>query len=243
MFYPDVAECLARILKRLGHDLDYPEEQTCCGQPALNSGFFDEARAVAARMMDVFADAEVVVTPSGSCCSIVREYYPELFKHDAAMHKRAVAMADKTFESVEFLQKHLKVDWSRWNLSYPGVATFHYSCHNRGIHMTPDDIEGLIHEFSDLDYRRLEKLDQCCGFGGTFSVKQGGISGAIVKDKVACIRATGAKLLICNDGGCTMNIQGACRREGLDIEVKHVLQMLDEAMRGSRSGVKTGATS
>jgi L-lactate dehydrogenase complex protein LldE len=232
LFYPDAAESLVRVLHRLGHQVEYPEEQTCCGQPALNSGFTDEARSVAGRMIDVFDDAEVVVTPSGSCCSIVREYYPMLFKDDPRMRDRAIAMANKTFESVEFLQKKLRVDWSEWDLRYPAKATYHFSCHNRGIGMTAKDFEGLVREFKDLDYRRLEKIDQCCGFGGTFAVKMSDISGSIVRDKVACIKATGADLVICNDGGCTMNIQGAARREGLDLTFKHVIEMLDEAMTG-----------
>lgn len=230
LFFPDVGECVVRILDRLGHEVVFPKEQTCCGQPALNSGFTDDARAVAARMIRVFEDAEVVVSPSGSCCSIVREYYPELFKNDPVMLPKAMALANKTFETVEFLQKQLKVDWSSWNLSYPTSATFHYSCHHRGIGMTPEDVLGLIREFKDLDYRPLEKMEQCCGFGGTFAVKFGDISGALVQDKVACVRATGAKTLICNDGGCTLNIAGACRREGMDIEIRHIAQMLDQAM-------------
>lgn len=234
LFYPDVAECVVRILHRLGHDADCPAEQTCCGQPALNSGFLDEARSIAARMIRIFEDAETVVTPSGSCCSIVRQYYPHLFKDDPAMHAKAVAMADKTFEFVEFVQKVSKVDWTPWNLSYPGSATFHYSCHHRGIGMSPEDVIGLIKEFKDLEFRPLEKMEQCCGFGGTFSVKYGDLSGALVRDKVACIKATGADMLICDDGGCTMNITGACRRAGFEIEVKHIAQMLDEAMQNGR---------
>jgi len=234
LFYPDVAECVVRILHKLGHEVDCPAEQTCCGQPALNSGFFDEARSVAARMIRIFEEAPTVVTPSGSCCSVVRQYYPYLFKDDPVMRDKAVAMADKTFEFVEFVQKVTKVDWSPWNLSYPGSATFHYSCHHRGIGMAPEDVIGLIKEFKGLQYRPLEKMEQCCGFGGTFSVKYGDISGALVRDKVACIRATGADLLICDDGGCTMNITGACRRAGFEIEVKHIAQMVDQAMQNGR---------
>lgn len=234
LFYPDVAECVVRILDRLGHDVECPSEQTCCGQPALNSGFLDEARSIAGRMIRIFEDAEIVVTPSGSCCSIVREYYPHLFEDDPAMHEKAVAMANKTFEFVEFVQKVIKVDWTPWNLSYPGSATFHYSCHHRGIGMSPDDVIGLIKEFRDLDYRPLEKMEQCCGFGGTFAVKYGDLSGALVQDKVARIRETGADMLICDDGGCTLNIMGACRRTGFNIEVKHIAQMLDQAMQNGQ---------
>lgn len=231
LFYPDVAECVVRILHRLGHKVDFPAGQTCCGQPALNSGFLDEARAVAGRMVEVFADSETVVTPSGSCCSIVREHYPKLFADDAVMLPRVEALAAKTFEFTEFLQKRLKVDWSEWDLPYEGVATLHYSCHNRGIHMTPEDVASLVQVFRGLEYRPLEKADQCCGFGGTFSVKHGDIATAMVDDKLTCIRATGADLVVCNDGGCTMNIAGAARRQGLEVQFKHVAQMLDQAMQ------------
>jgi len=230
LFYPDVAESVVRVLSRLGHKVDFPASQTCCGQPALNSGFLDEARAIAVRMMDVFESAETVVTPSASCCSIVREYYPYLTKDDPVLHARAQAMADKTFEFVEFLEKKLQVDWSAWNLSYPAVATYHYSCHNRGIGITDEAVK-LLCKFKDLDYRQLEKMEQCCGFGGTFSVKFGDISGALVRDKVKCIKETGAKLLVVNDGGCAMNIVGQCKREGYEIEAKHIAQLLDEAMQ------------
>jgi L-lactate dehydrogenase complex protein LldE len=236
LFYPEAAECVVRVLRRLGHRVDFPAAQTCCGQPAINSGFLDEARSVAGRMIDVFDGAETVVTPSGSCCSIVRDYYPRLFEHDRERNARAVAMANKTFEFTELLQKRLKVDWSAWNLRYPAVATFHYSCHNRGIGMTPADILGLLNEFRDLDYRPLEKMEQCCGFGGTFAVKHGDISGSMVQDKIRCIKATGADLVVCNDGGCSMNIGGAARREGLDIEIRHIAELLAEAMSNGRSG-------
>jgi L-lactate dehydrogenase complex protein LldE len=235
LYFPDVAESVVKILHRLGVDCDFPADQTCCGQPALNSGYLDEARAIARRMIDVFADAETVVTPSGSCCSIVREYFPHLLKDDPAMYGRAQAMAAKTFEFSEFLQKRLKVDWKPWDLPYKAVATFHYSCHNRGIGMSVEDHVGLIRQFRGLEYRPLVKAEQCCGFGGTFAVKFGEISGAMVRDKIECIKATGADTLVCNDGGCTLNIIGALHREGVNIKVKHVASMLDEAMKAGNN--------
>lgn len=231
LYFPDVAESVVRVLHRLGVKTDFPAAQTCCGQPALNSGYLDEAAAVARRMIDVFADAETVVTPSGSCCSIVREYFPHLLRNDPEMHRRAEQMAAKTFEFSEFLQKKLKVDWSAWDLPYPCVATLHYSCHNRGIGMSPDEVLSLVRLFRGLEYRPLEKMEQCCGFGGTFAVKFGEISGAMVQDKINCVKATGADTLVCNDGGCSLNIVGALHREGFDIKVRHVASMLDEAMK------------
>jgi L-lactate dehydrogenase complex protein LldE len=231
LYFPDVAESVVRVLHRLGVRCDFPRGQTCCGQPALNSGYFDEAAAVARRMIDVFEDADLVVTPSGSCCSIVREYFPHLMRSDPAMHARAVALAARTFEFSEFLLKKLEVDLSRWDLPYPAKATFHYSCHNRGIGLSPAEAASLLGHFRGLEIMPLLKAEQCCGFGGTFAVKLGEVSGAMVQDKIDCVKATGADLLVCNDAGCSLNIAGALHRQGSDIRVKHVASMLDEAMQ------------
>jgi L-lactate dehydrogenase complex protein LldE len=228
-FYPEVARSAVRILRRLDVEVDFPKKQTCCGQPALNAGCGDDAKAVAARMIDVFESSPLVVTPSGSCCSIVREHFPHMFEDDPGMHRRAVALAGRTYEFVEFLEKKLHVDWGAWELQYPCVATYHYSCHLRGIGMTDEAIR-LLKKFKGLEYRQLERMDQCCGFGGTFSVKYGDIAGAMARDKVECIRRTGAEIVVINDGGCTMNIIGAARRAGVNVRAMHIATMLDEAM-------------
>ncbi len=229
LFYPDVAAAVVRVLRRLGVEVDFPKDQTCCGQPALNSGYMDDFRAVAARMIDVFKDAQIVVTPSGSCCSIVREHFPHAFQHDPNMRPRAEALAAKTFEFVEFLEKVLKVDWSKWDLHFPAIATYHYSCHLRGIGMTDEAVQ-LLKKIRGIQYRPCEKMEQCCGFGGTFSVKYGDLSGAMVRDKIACIQATGADLLMVNDGGCAMNIAGAFNRAGVSMRIMHIAEILDQAM-------------
>jgi len=230
LYYPEVAACVVRVLRRLGIDVDFPDQQTCCGQPALNSGMLDDARAVAARMIDVFEDAELVVSPSGSCTSIIREHYPFLFEEDPDMLARAKALGEKSFEFVEFLQKKLKVDWAPWKLRFPGVATYHYSCHHRGIGMSPAEVPRLLKQIEGLEYRPLDKIEQCCGFGGTFSVKSPVISGAMTRDKVACIKKTGADLVVINEGGCTMNIIGCCHREGVNVKPIHIAEILDKAM-------------
>jgi L-lactate dehydrogenase complex protein LldE len=232
LFYPKVAVAIVRILRRLGHEVDFPKEQTCCGQPALNAGHEDEARIVAARMIRVFEPCEVVVSPSGSCVAMVREHFPHLFAHDPFMKDRADALAAKTFEFVEFLEKKLMVDWTPWDLEYKAVATYHYSCHLRGIGMT-NETPVLLQKIRGIEYRPLEKLDECCGFGGVFSVKYGDIAGAMCREKVRCVRQTGADVLVVNDGGCAMNIAGGAHREGKDITVRHIAEILDEAMNGS----------
>jgi len=228
-FYPEVAESTVRVLRRLGVEVDFPHRQTCCGEPALNSGCHDDFRAVAKHMIDVFEPSPLVVTPSASCCSIVREYFPHAFENDPVMLARAKALADKTFEIVEFLDRKLKPDWTPWNLAWNGVVTYHYSCHSRGVGIT-DETPRLLGQIRGIEYRQLDKLDQCCGFGGTFAIKYGEISGAMVQDKVANIRKTGAEWLVCNDGGCTMNIIGACHRVGFAVKPIHIIQILDQAM-------------
>jgi L-lactate dehydrogenase complex protein LldE len=230
-FYPQVAVSVVNVLRRLGAEVDVPGDQTCCGQPAFNSGFFDEARQVAVHMLDVFSDSEIVVTPSGSCCAMVRHYYPVLFADYPSDLERARALAGKLFEFVEFVEKVLYVDWRPWRLRFDASATYHYSCHLRGLGMT-DEVPGLLAKIDGLDYRPLEKMDQCCGFGGTFAVKYGHISEALVNDKVNCIEQTGAEMLVCNDGGCALNICGALHRRGSRVRVVHTAEILDIAMEG-----------
>jgi L-lactate dehydrogenase complex protein LldE len=233
-FFPDVAVAIVNVLRRLGVEVDVPADQTCCGQPAFNTGLFDEARAVAAHMLDVFERSETVVSPSGSCCAMVRHYYPMLFADYPKDLERARALADRLFEFVEFVEKVLHVDWRPWRLRYPVTATYHYSCHLRGLGMT-DEVPRLLGKIDGLELRPLEKFDQCCGFGGTFSIKYGHISGALVKDKVDCVERTGAEVLVVNDGGCSLNIAGHMHRRGSPIRVMHIAQILDAAMNGSAS--------
>lgn len=229
LFYPDAAVAMVRVLRRLGVELDYPEKQTCCGQPALNSGFEDQARDVAAYMMDVFAESEVLVTPSGSCAAMVREHFPRLFKADRDMHRKACALAGRTYEFVEFLAKKLSVDWAQWPMRHTNSVTYHYTCHLRGLGMTTEAVD-VLRRIEGVEFRPLEQSDQCCGFGGTFAVKFGEISAAMAREKVERIRDTGAKVVMCNDAGCAMNLAGMCRREGIDVTFKHIAEILDEAM-------------
>ncbi len=234
-FYPEVAVSVVRVLRRLGIEVDVPADQTCCGQPAFNSGLLDDARQVARHMLDVFEPCECVVTPSGSCCAMVRHYYPVLFADEPGQLARAHALGAKLFEFVEFVEKVLQVDWTPWRLHYEGSATYHYSCHLRGLGMT-DEVPRLLTRIDGLDVRPLEKFDQCCGFGGTFAVKYGHISEALVNDKVDCVEQTGAEILVCNDGGCALNIAGVLHRRGSSIRLMHAAQILDAAMNGRGSG-------
>jgi L-lactate dehydrogenase complex protein LldE len=228
-FYPHVGVAVTKILERLGCQVEFPKSQTCCGQPFFNNGFHKESAGLARRMIEIFEPFEYVVTPSGSCCAMVREQYHELFKDDAQWGPRAHALAVKTYEFVEFLDKVLKADLHEYSLPKPADITYHYTCHLRGIGVKDEGVR-LLRQIGNVDFKPMEKTDQCCGFGGTFAIKYPAISGAIVDDKVNCIAATGAKTLICNDAGCTMNISGMCHRRGMQTAVKHVAELMAEAM-------------
>lgn len=228
-FYPQAGLAVVRVLRRLGCRVHFPAGQTCCGQPQFNNGFLPEARVLARKMIDDFDGCETVVSPSGSCTAMVREHFAELFEDDPAMHARAAALAERTYDFAEYLDKVLRVDLSAQPMRWDGACTYHYSCHLRGLGVTPDGTPRLLRQIAGLEFRPLDKADQCCGFGGTFAVKFEDVSEAMVFDKVECIRRTGAPVCVVNDGGCTMNISGAAAKAGLNVQFKHIATILDEA--------------
>ncbi len=228
-FYPRTGIAAVKVLEKLGCTVGFPATQTCCGQPLWNNGLADDTRELAKRMIHVFQDSQYVVTPSGSCAAMIRDYYPEMFEHDPQWHNPAQALADKTFEFVEFLLKVLKVDLREHNVHWEGKTTYHYSCHLRGLGVTDEAVQ-LMKQVDGLEYVPLEKADQCCGFGGTFAMKYPEISGAMVKDKAQCIRATAAPTIISNDAGCTMNLSGSCRREGVPVRFTTLAEVIAEGM-------------
>jgi L-lactate dehydrogenase complex protein LldE len=228
-FYPRVGIAVTKILEKLGCTVTFPELQTCCGQPFFNNGFHPEARALAERMIGVFEGSDYIVTPSGSCCAMVREQFHELFAGDAEWEPRAAAIGKRTYEFVEFLDKVLKADLSQLALPSESAITYHYTCHLRGIGVKDEGVR-LLRQIGNVDFRPMEKTDQCCGFGGTFAIKYPAISGAIVEDKVQCIAASKASTVICNDAGCTMNIAGMCHRAGESAKVTHIAELIASAM-------------
>jgi L-lactate dehydrogenase complex protein LldE len=228
-FYPLVGVAVTKILEHFGCKVYFPDEQTCCGQPFFNNGFHPEAKELAKRMIQIFEPYDYVVTPSGSCCAMVREQFRELFKDDHAWESGLHKVASRTYEFVEFLDKVLKVDLSGLALPDPVSATYHYTCHLRGIGVKDEGVR-LLRQIGNVSFIPLERTDQCCGFGGTFAVKYPAISGAIVDDKVKCIADTKAAVTVCNDAGCSMNISGMCHRQGVRTKVKHMAELMAEAM-------------
>lgn len=229
-FYPRTGIAVVKVLEKLGCEVDFPQAQTCCGQPMWNNGFHDESRDLAKHMIETFRDSDYVITPSGSCAAMIRDYYPEMFeKTEPAWVPDAKAFAGKTYEFVEFLVKVLKVDLREYGVKWQGDVTYHYSCHLRGIGVTDEAVQ-LMKQIDGLDYKQLEKADQCCGFGGTFAMKYPQVSGTMVRDKVSCIKATGASTVVSNDSGCTMNISGTCKRENVDVRFKSLAEIIAEGM-------------
>ena len=223
--YPRVGVAVVRVLENLGVRLDFPAGQTCCGQPAFNSGYRDDARRSARAFLRAFRDSEHVVSISGSCAAMVREHYPRLFAGEPE-EAEACALATRTYEFSQFLVDVLGIECLP--VRGQGSATLHHSCHTRrllGIVEQPEKLLGMI---DGLTYVPLPRSQDCCGFGGTFAVKMPAISTAMVDEKVDNVLASGADVLSGLDMSCLMNIEGRLRRRGADIKVKHLAELLAE---------------
>jgi L-lactate dehydrogenase complex protein LldE len=221
---PAAGQATVRLLRRLGHEVDFPAAQTCCGQPLFNSGFADLARRQARHTLDVFDGGQPVVTPSGSCAAMVKVEYLHLFAPNDPWHKRAEQLAARTYELSDFLVNQLGV--LDVGARYQGRVAYHYACHLRGLGLR-DEAERLIRHVEGATYVPIVRQDQCCGFGGSFAVRYPEISTAIVDDKVRCALATNADAIVSTDTGCLMNIGGRLRRQNARLEVLHLAELLD----------------
>jgi L-lactate dehydrogenase complex protein LldE len=225
MLFPDAGEAALDILERQGLTVKFPEDQTCCGQPAFNSGFVTESRAVAEHFLDVFKGYDAIVTPSGSCAAMVHHYYPELFK-DHPRRDEAQAVAGRTFELTQFLVDRLGVTDLGTALSKPTRAAIHDACHGyRGLHIDQQP-RTLLSHVKNLELVALPGHDQCCGFGGLFSIKMGEISSAMLADKMKAINATDADIIITGDASCMMHMNGGLSRNGSGKRVVHIAEVL-----------------
>jgi len=223
--YPEVGEAVVGIFRKLGVNLTCPTRQTCCGQPAFNSGYQGEARVAAKRFIEIFESAEAIVCPSGSCVTMVRHHYPQLFADDAAWLQRAQDVAAKTFELTEYLVDILGVV-DDLGAHYTGVITYHDSCHLLRNLRIKEQPRSLLRKISGAEFVEMNDSDRCCGFGGSFSFKYADISAAMAEDKVSNIIASGADTVVGCDMGCLMNIQGMLSRKGSSIKAMHIAQLL-----------------
>jgi L-lactate dehydrogenase complex protein LldE len=249
-FFPQVGISAVKVLRKLGHEVVFPAEQTCCGQPPFNSGFWDEARSLASRFVDVFEDAkcDAVVSLSGSCTAMVRNFYPELLLKNGPgdggtgvppatsqssnlyeqaggwLNRRLKKVRENTFEFSEFLVERIGV--TNVGAHFDGRATYHDSCHALRELRLRDTPRILLAGVKGLELVEMRDTDQCCGFGGTFSVKFPMISTAMCEAKVERIVETGAQFVISTDSSCLMQIQGLLDRRKIPVRSLHLAEVL-----------------
>jgi len=221
--FPQVGISVIHILKRLGHRVRFASQVTCCGQPPFNAGFWKEARSIAARAIEILADAEVVVVPSGSCTATIKNFYPELFA-GTPMEAVAGRLAGKTFEFADFLVNRLNV--TDLGARFPARVTYHDGCHNLRELSRKQEPRTLLKCVRDLELIEMNEAETCCGFGGTFAVKFPAISTAMAE--VKCVSATdsGAQYVVSTDSSCLMQIQGLLDRQRSPMRTIHLAEIL-----------------
>jgi len=213
------------VLRRAGCEVEFDERQTCCGQPAFNTGYRTEARRVAAHFIEVFEEskAEFIVSPSGSCTAMVH-HYRTLFDADERWQERARAVASRTFELSAFLVRVLKLE--DVGARFRGRVTWHDACHGLRELGVSNEPRTLIRNVQDTEFVELKNADACCGFGGTFSVKYPEISAAILDQKIEAIESSGVDAVISGDASCLMQIGGRLSRLGSRVRVMHLAELL-----------------
>jgi L-lactate dehydrogenase complex protein LldE len=220
---PQVAVDMVRVLRRIGAEVSFPQEQTCCGQPAFNAGFWNDAIPLAERWVRVFGSAEAIVCPSGSCTTMVRCFYPELLK-DSPLRADAEELGKRLFEFSEFVVQVAKV--TDVGASFPHRVVFHDSCHAlRELHIKEGPRE-LLRKVRGLELVEMKYSEECCGFGGAFAVKMADISGAMGETKANNIEAAGAEYVTALDPSCLMQIEGVLRRQNAQTRTIHLASIL-----------------
>ena len=223
--FPDAARATVRLLERLGQPVEFPLEQTCCGQMHANSGYFEVE--LVRRYVDTFAEYDAVVVPSGSCAGSVRHQHPQVARAegDEELALRAEAVAAKTYELSQFLVDVLGVD--DVGAYFPHRVTYHPTCHSMRMLGVGDRPLRLLRNVRGIDLVELPRWDECCGFGGTFSVKNPDVSAAMLADKMDAVMSTGAEVLCAGDRSCLMHIGGGLERLRAGVRTLHLAEILD----------------
>jgi L-lactate dehydrogenase complex protein LldE len=220
---PEVAVDTVKVLRRIGCEVEFPQDQTCCGQPAFNTGYWNDARPCAERFVSVFRRAEFVVCPSGSCTTMVREFYPELL-NGSPMRDESLALGSRTFELTEFLVKVAGV--TDVGAVFPHSVTYHASCHGlRELHLRDEPLQ-LLRKVKGLKLLDMLRSEECCGFGGTFSTKFESISIAMGESKADSVAVTGAEFVTAIDSSCLMHMQGILGRRNARARTIHLASIL-----------------
>jgi L-lactate dehydrogenase complex protein LldE len=219
-----VGIAITQVLERLGYQVDFPQAQTCCGQPAFNSGYVDEARTIARHFLKVFRDSEYILVPSGSCTSMISHHFADIFEHDPKLLAEAHALEPRVWEFSRFLLDVAGVEdvGARFN----GVVTYHDSCHALRELRIKSGPRKLLAKVQGLTLAEMGASEECCGFGGTFSIKFPEVSGAMARTKIDSIQKTGASTVVSIDSSCLMQLQGVIDRAGLPIRTLHLAEVL-----------------
>lgn len=222
--FPQVGIAITQVLERLGYQVDFPKAQTCCGQPAFNTGYTDEARKIARHFLNVFGQSEYIIVPSGSCTSMIAHHFADLFQHDPKLLADVRAMEPRVWEFSRFLLEVAGVE--DVGARFDGLVTYHDSCHAlRELHIKSGP-RRLLAKVQGLKLAEMQAAEECCGFGGTFSVKFAEVSGAMARTKIDSIQKTGASTVVSIDSSCLMQLQGAIDRAGLPIRTLHLAEVL-----------------
>ena len=225
--YPRIGEAMARLLAKYGVALHFPTIQTCCGQPAFNSGYWGEARASAKTILEAFEDSDFVIAPSGSCIGMIH-HYPKLFEDDPILVATAERLQKKSYEFTQFLVQVLGVN--DVGATFPHKVAYHPSCHGSRILGIKEEPMTLMRNVKGMELLPLPFAEDCCGFGGTFAVKMSDISGAMVNEKADHVLESEAEVLVGLDMACLMNIAGNLRYRNKPIRVMHLAELLYEGV-------------
>ncbi len=221
--YPETAFNMVKVLEKAGCEVHYNANQTCCGQPAFNAGFWDESRAVCSKFLKDFSNAEYIVAPGASCVGFVRNYYPKIFEN-ATVHNQVKYLGKKIFELTEFLTDIVKVE--QFDAALPGKATYHDSCAALRECKIKSGPRNLLANVKGLTLVEMKDNETCCGFGGTFAVKYEPISIGMADQKIANAVETGADYIISTDLSCLMHLDGCIKNKNLSLKTMHIADVL-----------------
>ena len=241
MLFPETGKAVVRVLERLGHTVDFPLEQTCCGQMHYNTGYQREAVPLVRRFVEIFRDAEVVCVPSSSCVAMVRDHYPKIAieEGDPRLIEAVDALLPRVFEFSELLIKKLGVE--DVGAYFPHRVTYHASCHGLRNLQLGDAPLRLLRKVRGIDLVELKNIEQCCGFGGTFAVKNADVSSAMLAEKVSAVLNTQAEVCTACDNSCLMHIWGALHRQRTSVHTAHLAEIL--ACDGASDVISNGTES
>jgi L-lactate dehydrogenase complex protein LldE len=224
--FPETGKSMVRLFERLGHTVDFPLEQTCCGQMHYNTGYQEETISLARRFVEVFRNAEAVVAPSASCVGMIQEFYPKVAERsgDENLQRRVNELIPRVFELSQFLVDELGVE--DVGAYYPHRVTYHPTCHSLRILKVGDAPLKLLQNVRGIDLVELPEAQECCGFGGTFAIKNSDTSAAMLSDKIRRIKDTGAEICTSADNSCLMHIGGGLHRQRAGVKAVHLAEIL-----------------